>query len=119
MITAMPDIQTLAITEEVEFVVLACDGIWYEYYSVVSVRTCCVCTSNCPLKHYCLCDDNVSPHSHSNAMFILRNSKTSQEVIDFVRCRLSERTHDRPPTSDDLVGICESVSVCFVKYNRT
>lgn len=28
MITAMPDIQTLEITDDVEFVVLACDGIW-------------------------------------------------------------------------------------------
>ena len=38
MITAMPDIQTLAITEEVEFVVLACDG------DMVRILFCSKCT---------------------------------------------------------------------------
>lgn len=28
MITAMPDIETLKITEDEEFIFLACDGIW-------------------------------------------------------------------------------------------
>ena len=40
-----------------------------------------------------------------------RNSKSSQEVVDFVNCRLKERVENGLPTQQDLTQICESVSV--------
>ena len=40
-----------------------------------------------------------------------RNSKTSQEVVDFVYCRLKEKVGRAVPTQQHLTEICESVCV--------
>lgn len=40
-----------------------------------------------------------------------RNSKSSQEVVDFVGCRLKERVGNGLPSQEDLSEICESVSL--------
>ena len=43
-----------------------------------------------------------------------RNCKTSQEVIDYVRSRLSGRT-EADTSQQDLIAICEAVSIaCLV-----
>ena len=47
-------------------------------------------------------------------VFLHRNSKSSQDVVDFINCRISEKSVYGPPTADDLVAICKSVSVKFV-----
>ena len=47
-------------------------------------------------------------------VFSYRNSKSSQDVVDFINCRMSEKSVYGPPTADDLVAICKSVSVKFV-----
>ena len=46
-----------------------------------------------------------------------RNSKSSQEVVNFVRCRLMERKGSEI-TQKDLVMICEAVSL-FVIFTHT
>ena len=38
-----------------------------------------------------------------------RNSKSSQDVVDFINCRISEKSNGGPPTADDLVSVCKSV----------
>lgn len=32
-------------------------------------------------------------------------------MVDFINCRISEKSEDGPPTADDLVVICKSVGV--------
>ena len=34
-------------------------------------------------------------------------------MVDFINCRMSEKSEDGPPTADDLVVICKSVGVKF------
>lgn len=46
-------------------------------------------------------------------LFFIRNSKSSQEVVDFVCCRLKEKVGNGIPTQQDLTQICESVCVFF------
>lgn len=33
--------------------------------------------------------------------------------MDFINCRISEKSVDGPPSADDLVAICKSVGVEF------
>ena len=37
MISAFPDIQTAELTKENDFMVIACDGIWYVYFIEIPV----------------------------------------------------------------------------------
>ena len=48
MITAMPDIQTRVLTDDDEFFVVACDGIWYvQNFKRVYVRTVLLLSFQC------------------------------------------------------------------------
>lgn len=44
-----------------------------------------------------------------------RNSLSSQEVVDFVSCKLKEKVGNGEPTQKDLSRICESVS-CLLLF---
>ena len=54
-----------------------------------------------------------------NCWCLYRNSKSSQDVVDFINCRISEKSVYGPPTADDLVAICKSVSVEFMLVTST
>ena len=50
--------------------------------------------------------------------FSFRNTKSSQEVVDFVRSHLSERADGEHPVGSILENICESVSTYTIQYVR-
>lgn len=84
MISAKPDVRTLALNSSHDFMVIACDGIWSVHFVPIFTDG-----------HYeipvclCVCD---------------RNSMSSQQVVDFVKERL-----DKAIANNNLASICEEV----------
>ena len=68
-----------------------------------------------------MCQQLVIDHAERNQskeiyqQLQIRNSLTSQEVVDFVCDRLKDRVKDGRPTPDVLTQICESVSYALRK----
>ena len=88
MITALPDVRVRPLTEDDEFVVIACDGIWSAW------SYCCTCYMMC-----CL-------------LYMNRNVMESQAVVDFVHDKIKsgQKDDEGKLTQAKLSLICEQVS---------
>lgn len=108
MISALPDVKQYKILQGDEFIIIACDGIWYNLNFI---------TRNFQTSKSILFSNHTVGMKKwlwfSDSMFVLqffcrliynfRNSLTSQEAVDFVRRRINDGI--------SLKDICEQVVI--------
>ncbi|XP_016065138.1 PREDICTED: protein phosphatase 1G isoform X3 [Miniopterus natalensis] len=119
MISALPDIKVLTLTDDHEFMVIACDGIWLSPLSIL------------------LYSALVGLKKILTIVSDPRNVMSSQEVIDFIQSKISQRDENgelrllssiveelldqclAPDTSGDGTG-CDNMTciiICFKPRN--
>lgn len=88
MISAKPDVKVLTLNEEHDFMVIACDGIWYvlhcpyRFYKGDCIE--CQGLAQCFFKP----GPSAALSSLSHVTIALRNVMSSQEVVNFVSERI-------------------------------